>query len=162
MPKGRGLGNCCVSMCVCLGVCVCQCLPYSFFCVCLPFVCVHGWQRTCCHAPSALPLWQAACVCMCLCVRVCVCVYALWARVWVFVCEILCVPVRLRESGCEKTSACLSESACPGSSLLYEQDSAVVSCVSSVCLCVHVCMCVLLSETDSRRDIWLKCIIVKY
>lgn len=48
--------------------------------------------------------------CVCLHVSVCTCVRVPFERAGVFVCEMLCVPVRLRESGCEKTSACLSES----------------------------------------------------
>ncbi len=62
----------CVCVCVCTWVCLWGCLPYSFFCVRLPFVCVHRWQGTRCHAPSALPLWQAVCECVCMCLCVCV------------------------------------------------------------------------------------------
>lgn len=101
---------------MCARVCVRGCLPYSFFCVCLPFVCVHGWQRTRCHAPSALPLWQAVCVCLlCACVDVC-----LWNPVratetaWVGLWEHKCMSVRGYVSG---------------SLLLYQQDSVVVLCV---------------------------------
>ena len=75
-------------MCVCVCVCV-WCLPYSSLCVCLPFVCVHRWRGTHCHAPSALPLWQAVCTCVC----------EYYEGVWVFVCEVLCVPLRPPEPG---------------------------------------------------------------
>lgn len=64
--------------------------------------------------------------------------------VWVFVCEILCVPVRLCESGCEKTSACLSESVRPESSVVYKQESASVS------FCVYVHMCLTLRDKQLK------------
>lgn len=43
-------------------------LPYSCLCVCLSFVCIHRWQGTHCHAPSALPLsWKCAYMSRCTC-----------------------------------------------------------------------------------------------
>lgn len=48
------------------------------------------------------------------------------------VCEILCVPVSLRESGCEKTSAYLLLSVCSESLLVCKQElrrSALSECV---------------------------------
>lgn len=82
------------------------------------------------------PVLVTGCVCVCLHVlHMSACVLV---RVGVFVCEILCVSVGPRESGCEKTSARLLQRVCPGSSVVCEQDSRVVSRLQSV----HLCVCV--------------------
>ena len=76
--KNRSKLNCgvCVSMCVCVSLCVCVCVSLCVcVCVCVcPCMCVCVCPRMCVCVCVCVCVPVCVCVCVCVCVPVCVCV----------------------------------------------------------------------------------------